>query len=175
MLPAGPVANRPQMDQTGQDALALYRRCISSGVVDYLQKQSRMKIRRSIYTAQVVIWLMILQRLQPRGTLETSVEALLAGAADPLLGPCKRARQKRISRRTGGYSQARQRLPKLLCKQVANELITRLREILNPGGGCLAYLLDGSSLELEASPSLRKLYPRRKTSMDEGIGRCCAS
>jgi hypothetical protein len=39
------------------------------------------------------------------------------------------------------------------------ELVQRLREILNPGGGCLSYLLDGSSLELEASPSLRKVYP----------------
>jgi hypothetical protein len=127
--------------------------------VDYLQKQALMKVRRSIYTAQVVIWLMILQRLQPCGTLATGVEALLAGAADLLLSPCRRAQQKRISRRTGGYSHARQRLPKLLCKQVARELVARLREILNPGGGCRAYLVDGSSLELEASPSLRKAYP----------------
>jgi hypothetical protein len=147
------------MGQTCEDAFALYQRCISSGVVDYLQKQARMKIRRSIYTAQVVIWLMILQRLQPRGTLATSVEALLTGAADGLLSRCGRAQQKRISRRTGGYSHARQRLPKLLCKQVASELVTRLREILNPGGGRASYLLDGSSLELEASPSLRKAYP----------------
>lgn len=147
------------MGQTCEDALALYLRCISSGVVEYLQRQARMKMRRSIYTPPVVIWLMILQWLQPRGTLATSVEALLAGAADPLLSRCRRAQQKRISRRTGGFSQARQRLPKLLCKQVANELVTRLREILHPGGGCLAYLLDGSSLELEASPALRKLYP----------------
>jgi hypothetical protein len=128
-------------------------------VVQYLQKQARMKIRRSIYTAEVVIWLMIVQRLQPRGTLATCVEALLAGVADGLLGPCGRAQQKRISRRTGGYSQARQRLPKLLCKQVANELVTRLREILNLGGSRRTYLLDGSSLELESSPSLRRFYP----------------
>lgn len=147
------------MDQPCEDALGLYQRCISSGVVEYLQKQARMKVRQSIYTAPVVIWLMILQRLQARGTLATSVEALLAGAADLLLSQCRRAQQKRISRRTGGYSQARQRLPKLLCKQVASELVTRLRGILNPGGGCASYLLDGSSLELEASPSLRKLYP----------------
>jgi hypothetical protein len=127
--------------------------------VEYLQKQARIKIRRSIYTAQVVIWLMILQRLQPRGTLATSVEALLAGEADGLLSGCGRAQQKRISRRTGGYSHARQRLPKGLCWQVMTELVLRLREILNPGGACPSYLLDGSSLELEASPSLRKAYP----------------
>jgi hypothetical protein len=126
--------------------------------VEYLQKQARIKIRRSIYTAQIVIWLMILQRLQPRGTLATSVEALLAGEADGLLSGCERAQQKRISRRTGGYSHARQRLPKRLCWQVMTELVLRLREILNPGG-CPSYLLDGSSLELEASRSLRKAYP----------------
>jgi hypothetical protein len=113
----------------------------------------------SIYTAEVVLWLMILQRLQPGSTLASGVEALLSGSADWLLSGCERARQKRISRRTGGYSQARQRLPKLLCRQVLAELITRLREILNPAGGRCAYLLDGSSLELEASPALCKAYP----------------
>src|SRR5205814_10474850 len=80
-------------------------------------------------------------------------------SADGLLSDCERARQKRISRRTGGYSHARQRLPKLLCKQVTTELATQLREILTPGGGSASYLPDGSSLELEASPSLRKAYP----------------
>lgn len=137
----------------------MYQRCISQGVVEYLQRQAGVKVRRSIYTAGVVIWLMILQRLQAAGTLATAVEALLEGAADGLLSGCERARQKRISRRTGGFSHARQRLPKLLCKQVTSELVTRLREILNPGGGSASYLLDGSSLELEASPSLRKAYP----------------
>jgi hypothetical protein len=70
--------------------------------VEYLQKQAQVKIRHSIYTAQVVIRLMIRQWLQPKGTLATSVEALLAGAADGLLSGCGRAQQKRISRRTGG-------------------------------------------------------------------------
>lgn len=127
--------------------------------MEYLQRQTRLKVRRSIYTAQVAIWLMILQRLQPRGTLASAVEALLAGAADSLLSGCERARQKRISHRTGGYSHARRRLPKLLCRQVTSELIARLRELLHPAGEDRWYLLDGSSLELEASLGLRKAYP----------------
>ena len=147
------------MDSLCEDAWGLYERCISTGIVEYLQKEAHVKVRRSIYTAQVVIWLMILQWLQGRGTLASSVEALLGGAADRLLSGCERARQKRVSRRTGGYSHARQRLPKLLCKQVFSELVTRLRQVLNPAGSRQAYLLDGSSLELEASPSLRKRYP----------------
>ena len=147
------------MDSLCEDALGLYERCISTGVIEYLQKEAHWKVRRSIYTAQVVIWLMILQWLHRRGTLATNVEALLAGAADRLLSGCERAQQKRISRRTGGYSHARQRLPRLLCRQVFSELVIRLRQILNSEGTRQAYLLDGSSLELEASPSLRKAYP----------------
>ena len=148
----------PAMNTELEDVFGLYGRS-TAGVIEYLQKRMQWKMRRSIYTAQVVIWLMIRQRLDPRGTLASSVEALLTGAADALLGGCQRAREKRISRHTGGYSHARQRLPKLLCRQVLLEITTRLREILNPGEDAPAYLLDGSSLELEASPSLRKAYP----------------
>jgi len=147
------------MDETSADALALFQRCISSSVIEYWQKQARSKIRRCLYTVPVVLWLMILQRLQPRGTLATGVEALLAGAADGLLCGCGRARRPSASRRTGGYSHARQRLPKRLCWQVMQELVQRLREILRPEGGQPCYVLDGSSLELEASPRLRKVYP----------------
>ena len=147
------------MEDLCPDAFSLYERCISRGVVEYLQKQVGVKVRRSIYTTRVVLWLMIVQRLQTAGTLASCVEAFVNGAADSLLSRCERAQQKRISRNTGGYIHARQRLPKLLCRQVLAELVTRLREILNPGEGPAAYLLDGSSLELEASPSLRRVYP----------------
>lgn len=57
------------MNEQCENALGLYQKCISNTVVEYLQKQAQLKVRRSIYTAQVVIWLMIVQRLQPRGTL----------------------------------------------------------------------------------------------------------
>jgi hypothetical protein len=147
------------MDSQCEDAFALYRRCVSGAVVEYLQKQMQVRVRQSIFTAAVVIWLMILQHLQPMGTLAMAVEALLAGAADGLLSGCERAQQKRISHRTGGYSHARQRLPKLLCQQVVQELVLRLREILNPGDGARCYVLDGSALELESTTALRKMYP----------------
>ena len=138
--------------------MGLYERCLVS-VIQYLQKQMKVKVRRSIFTAQVVIWLMIRQRLQPRGTLLSGVQALAAGEADRLLSGCQRAREKRISPRTGAYSHARQRLPQLLCRQVLAELLSRLREILHVDCGPIAYVVDGSTLELEASPALSRLYP----------------
>lgn len=147
------------MEQTSADAFVLFQRCIAGGVVEYWERQLHIKVRQCVYSSGVVIWLMILQHLQPRGTLVTGVEALLAGAADGLMSRCGLLRRKRSSGRTGGYSLARQRLPKRLCLQVMKELVLRLREILLPDGGPLSYLVDGTSLELEASPSLRKVYP----------------
>src|SRR5260370_30312389 len=99
------------MEAGFEDAVGLYCRCMA-GVVECLQRQMRVRYRRSIYTLPVVILLMIRQHLQPGGTLVRTVEALLGGAADPRLSGCERARQKRISRATCGYSHARQRLPK---------------------------------------------------------------
>lgn len=142
--------------------LALYQRTICSGVLQYLQKQAGLQPRRGIYSAQVVLWLMMLQRLQGRGTLVSAVQLLLQGAADPLLADCRRVRRKRISSRAGGYCQARQKLPKLLCRQVSQELVERLRVLLNAEQAeeqANVFVLDGSSLELEHSPQLLRRYP----------------
>src|SRR5882724_767668 len=111
--------------------LELYQRTVCSGALQYLQKQTCQKTNRGVYSAAVVLWLMMLQRLQGRGTLASAVQLLQQGAADPLLADCRRVRQKRISCRTGGYCQARQKLSKLLCRQVSQEIVERLREVLN--------------------------------------------
>jgi hypothetical protein len=142
--------------------LDLYQQTVCVGVVQYLEKQTGARRKRGIYSAAVVLWLMMLQRLEGRGTLASAVQMLLEGAAEPLLSPCRRVRRKRISCRTGGYCQARQKLPKLLCRQVSQELVERLRVVLNPagaGGPANVFVLDGSSLELEHSRSLVELYP----------------
>jgi hypothetical protein len=104
---------------------------------------------------------MMLQRLQGRGTLASAVQLLQQGAADPLLVQCRRVRQKRISCRTGGYCQARQRLPKLLCRQVSQEIVEQLRAVLNSDAGSgprNVFVLDGSSLELEHDEKLLRRF-----------------
>jgi predicted hotdog family 3-hydroxylacyl-ACP dehydratase len=98
--------------------LHLYQQIVTAGLLQYLQKQAGMRVRRGIYSARVVLWLMILQRLHAGTTLTGAVQLLIQGAAGSLLHNCQRVRQRSISARTGGYCQARQKLPKLLCKQV---------------------------------------------------------
>ncbi len=139
--------------------LELYQHIVCRGFVQYLQKQTRQRFRRGIYTAPVVMWLMMLQALQQRATLASAVQLLRQGAAGKLLEHCRRVRRKCISGRTGGYCQARQKLPKLLCRQVSQEILERLRQMLNPGGQPPVLVLDGTSLELEHSRELLKHYP----------------
>lgn len=139
--------------------LELYQRVLCSGVMQYLEKQSAPRARRGIYSASVVMWLMMLQALQRKGTLAMAVQRLREGAAGPLLYRCRRVRRGRISGRTGGYCQARVKLPKLLCRQVNQEMVERLREILHPGGQPSVLVLDGSSVELEHNRQLLKHYP----------------
>src|SRR3984957_12725866 len=107
-----------------------------------VQREVGVVVRNGIYSARVVIWMMMNQRLQPRGTLASSVEQLVQGRFDPLLSQCKRVREKKIGLSTGGYCQARQRLPKLVVSRSMDELTERLR-----------------SLQLEHEPELVKAYP----------------
>jgi hypothetical protein len=140
----------------------LYLQLAPAELFRLLQRQMGVIVRDGIYSARLVLWMMINQRLQPRGTLANSVEQLVQGRFDPLLSQCKRVHEKKIALSTGGYCQARQHLPKLLVSRSMDELIERLRSRLLESGPPLArrvYLLDGSSLQLEHESELVNAYP----------------
>jgi putative transposase len=144
-----------------ESILSLYQQIVTVGLLQYLQKEAGMKVRRGIYSARVVLWLMILQRLHGGASLAAVVQLLIQGAAGPLLQSCHRVQRGSISARTGAYCQARQKLPKLLCRQVTEEIIEQLRQVLGreeqgPGN---VFLLDGSSIELEHCRELMGCYP----------------
>ena len=150
--------------------LSLYQRTASGGVWEYLEKQTKMR-RKGIYTLAVVFWLMILQRLQKSASQAGMVQQLAQGAAAPLLVDCKRVREKKISLSTGGYCQARQRMPKLLARQVSETILERLRAELSeawPGWERPIFLLDGSTLELEHCRELLKAYPPGTNGRSQG-------
>jgi hypothetical protein len=118
-------------------------------------------VRNGIYSARLVIWMMINQRLQAGGTLTRSVEQLVQGRFAPLLSRCKRVEEKRIGLGTGGYCGAHQNLPKLLVSRTVNEVIERLRQRMGEPtteGQPRFYVLDGSSLQLEYGAELVKTY-----------------
>jgi putative transposase len=116
--------------------------------------------REETYSVPVVIWLMMWQRLQAGRSLATAVQHLLWGGCKELMSEAKQ--QTKISAATGGYSQARQRLPKLIASEVADRIVNQLRGEMQegwPGVQRPIFLIDGSTLQLPAHAELRKTFP----------------
>jgi len=142
--------------------LNLYLQIAPAELFRVLAKQLGVIRRNGIYTARVVIWMMMTQRLQGGGSLARSVEELAQGRFNVVLSKCKRVREKRVALSTGGYCQARQRLCKLLLIHSMDELLERLRQrLLGPTDASRqrVYVMDGSSVQLEHEAELAKAYP----------------
>ena len=151
------------MGNRDSSVLNLYLQIAPAELFRLLQRQSGHVTHDGIYSARLVIWMMMNQRLQAAGTLARSVEQLVQGRFAPLLSRCKRVEERRIGLGTGGYCQARQNLPKLLVSRTVNELIERLRQRMGQPaveGQPRVYVLDGSSLQLEYGAELVKAYPQ---------------
>ena len=68
----------------------LYLELAPAELFRLVQRQMGVTVRNGIYSARLVLWMMINQRLQARGTLASSVEQLVQGRFDSLLSRCKR-------------------------------------------------------------------------------------
>ena len=142
--------------------LNLYTQIAPGELFRLLQRNLGFTKRSGIYTPRVVIWMMMRQRLDARGTLAKAVQGLAAGDVDPLLSRCKRVEKRSVSLATGGYCQARQNLPQELLERSVEEILQRLRNHLDErlsGFDRPVYVLDGSSLQLQHSSELKEAYP----------------
>src|SRR5437762_11835409 len=144
------------------DVLHLFQRIAPESWFENLTPTSGSGSRRGIYSFAVVIWLMIVQRMQAKGTLGSALQQLLQNRPLHLLPCCKRVRDNRISPHVGGYCQGRQKMPTEVAIQVSDHVLAQLQAALPvcPAGSQQpVFLLDGSSLELEHTTELAKAYP----------------
>jgi hypothetical protein len=127
---------------------------------DELRRDLQIVENSRIFTLPVTVWLMILQRLSPLGTLESAVEQLRQGIGGELLEPCKRVREERISPHTGAYGQARVNLPAAAARRVAERTFCSLC-VAAMGESLLdrCFVLDGSTIRLAHSTPTAAAYP----------------
>src|SRR5215470_7789640 len=126
--------------------------------------------RSQIYTLPVVIAMMLLQRLNERGTQQEAVHQIVAGRLDDLLGDCERARAGRISSNTGGYARACKRIGVGVVERACDQLLAELskRVEAEPELEVPLLLLDGSSLRLEHVEGLLEDFPPGRNQHNEG-------
>ncbi len=101
---------------------------VDRGVLEQIESELGERRRQGIYSLPVVLWLMIWQRLQPRGTLSRAVRNLVQGNARSLLSNCKRVREGRISAAAGGYCQSVKKMSKLVPQQVTRDIVAQFEQ-----------------------------------------------
>jgi putative transposase len=143
--------------------LALYLKLVPieflSGLVWVLKSR-----RNGVFTLPVVIWLMIFQRLHDKGTLAVAVQQVICGLPAVLAPrPSKRLRERAVSSHTGGYNQARQKLPLEVVRQVNDRVFEGLqiakRAQTASRRSVQMFVLDGSTLLMPRTPALLEAYP----------------
>jgi hypothetical protein len=131
-----------------------------TAVAQMLEGQSAFS-RKGPLSAWVVIWLMIYQRLEAKGTLAVAVRELLVGSVRGFVPQVDNVGAKRLSASTSAYSQARGRLPLDVVEKVSDLIFESLQQepkILS-GLEKPMFLLDGSSIQLPHTKELVKEYP----------------
>jgi hypothetical protein len=119
------------------------------------------RAKAQIYSLRVVVWMMLLQRLDERGTQQRAVHEIAQGHLERLLPESKRVREGRISQNTGAYARACGRLSLETTEQVCDEVLAELSTRIAPQPALErpVMLLDGSSLSVEHSPGLLGAFP----------------
>jgi hypothetical protein len=121
-----------------------------------------------VYSALVVQWMLVQQRIRGGASLETAVLDLLQGLpASFWPRPCKRIREWRQagstpSSNTGAYNQARQALPLSVVQKSCDHIFHQLLARMAPPSANdepRAFLLDGSTMRTSHTPELCKTYP----------------
>lgn len=149
--------------------LSLYQRLLPVEFFDQLRQEEKRRENNRVYTTGVVMWLMVAQRLQGDGTLETGVLELLRGLPDSFWpNPCKRlqvgpdGQKPKLSGNTGSYNKARQALPVTVVEQSFDRVFEQLTgeaEGALATVGRRAFFLDGTTMRLPHTAALCEAYP----------------
>jgi hypothetical protein len=148
--------------------MALFQQLLPLDVFWAALKQAKVRENNRVYNSSVVVWLMICQRLQEQGTLESAVLELLGGLPDSFWPyPCKRLEdavqeggRRLLSMQTGAFNKARQELSlpvvEQCCDHVFRQLIKQaeLARARRP-----AFFFDGTTVRMPHSEELVAAYP----------------
>src|SRR5438876_405939 len=73
------------------NVLVLFQQLLTAEFVSAVLREAKVRENNRVYTSPVVMWLMVWQRLQAQGTLESAVVELLRGLPSSFWPhPCKR-------------------------------------------------------------------------------------
>lgn len=123
----------------------------------------------TVYTASVILWMLVYQRLKPDASLEAAVKHLLE-TRPAYLPKNKRLSNGTLSTATGGYSTARSRLPlevvQWFAGEVSRSIISTAKPLLDDR---FIFLIDGTTMSLAPEKELQIAFPPASNQHGEGV------
>jgi hypothetical protein len=148
------------------DVWSLFQQLLPLDFIWRALRQAQVRENNRVYHSGVVIWLMICQRLQAQGTLETALlELLSALPASFWPFPCKRmemAVQPQglcLSKQTGAYNHARQGLSLCVVEHCFDHALQQLMATTSAPDRRPAFFFDGTTVRMPHCNELVKAYP----------------
>lgn len=123
----------------------------------------------AVYLTSVVLWMLVYQRMSPDTSLEAAVKKLIHSRPD-LLPENKRVTAGTLSTSTGGYSQARGRMPREAAAWLADQVSDSLIEASPPTlGERRVFLIDGTTITLAPERELQRAFPPASNQFGQGV------
>ena len=122
----------------------------------------------TVFTASVVLWMLVYQRLKPDTSLENTVKHLLETQPQHLPAN-KRLSEGKLSSSSSSYSVARKRLPLEVVKWLADEVCDGIVSTTEPTwGDRRIFLVDGTTIALAPEKELQDAFPPASNQLGEG-------
>lgn len=149
-------ADGPLTDEEFTSAVELLRGLVPA---DEFSTTALAESPATVYTRLVTLWLLTLQRLGGGASLAAVVKDVL-NHSRRLLPDNKRVREGTLSQNSAAFSRARTRLPLALARTFAERVCESLIARTPPScDGRRVFLLDGTTITLPPTSSLREVYP----------------
>lgn len=123
----------------------------------------------TVYTASVVLWMLVYQRLKPDASLENAVKHLLE-TRPKHLPENKRLRQSKLSTNSSSYSVARSRLPLEVVRWFADEVCQGIIATTEPlFDDRRVFVIDGTTIAMAPEKELQIEFPPASNQLGEGV------
>lgn len=123
----------------------------------------------AVFTASVVLWMLVYQRLKPDASLKAAVKHLIE-TRPHYLPNNKRLRERKLSTSSAGYSTARKKLSLEVVQWFANEVSkTIVEDAPKLFDDRRVFLIDGTTMALAPEKSLQTAFPAASNQYGEGI------
>jgi len=123
----------------------------------------------TVFTAGVVLWMLVYQRLKPDASLENAVKHLI-DTRPSYLPENKRLDENRLSTNSSSYSVARSRLPlevvDWFSREICDSIISSTKPTLHDRR---VFMIDGTTIALAPEKALQLAFPPASNQLGEGI------